>query len=456
MDFLLNGQTAKTDGFRAHTTLLEYLRETRLTGTKEGCAEGECGACATLLLSPDGNRSRFRAVNSCLVLLHSLAGQEVYTVEGLACGGSLSAPQRAIAEGGGSQCGYCTPGFVVSLFAEYYRPGRNGPCDPLSMGGNLCRCTGYRPLRDAARSLGEAAVDAFSDRQTKPAPAIFPSSVSAPDGRFERPAKLADCLQLISTHPNARVVAGATDLAVEMNLRGQRWPMLISIDGVPELRTFSETSSEIEIGAGLTLAEIEQRWTTAPTAVREWFALFASPLIRNRATLGGNLVTASPVGDSAPLLLALDAHVRIAGLEGERRVPLREFFTGYRRTTLRPGELIASIVIAKPLPSRLAFYKAAKRVMDDISTVAAAFALETDANGRITLARAAYGGVAATPVVVGGFEHALLGRRWGEAAVRAAQDAVAISLKPLSDHRGSAAYRLAVAQSLIEKFWRAA
>jgi xanthine dehydrogenase small subunit len=232
--------------------------------------------------------------------------------------------------------------------------------------------------------------------------------------------------------------------------------MLISIDGVPELRTFSETSSEIEIGAGLTLAEIEQRWTSAPAAVREWFALFASPLIRNRATLGGNLATASPVGDSAPLLLALDADVRIAGLEGERTVPLRDFFTGHRQSALRPGELIASIVIAKPLPSRLAFYKAAKRVTDDISTVAAAFALETDASGRITRAPAAYGGVAATPVVVGGFEHALLGRRWDEAAVRAAQDAVAISLKPLSDNRGSAAYRLAVAQYLNEKFWRAA
>jgi xanthine dehydrogenase small subunit len=457
MDFLLNGRAVQTDGFPAHTTLLEYLRARGLTGAKEGCAEGECGACAVILVAPGapqgGSGSRYRAVNSCLLFLPSLAGQEVYTVEGLARGGQLSEPQRAIAEGGGSQCGYCTPGFVVSLFAEYYRPGRSGACDPHAMGGNLCRCTGYRPLRDAALSLGDAPADAFRERLAHPAPPLTAFSADDAGTRFECPASLAACLALLDAHPEARLVAGATDLAVEANLRGRRWPMLVSVEGLPELKIFSETADAVEIGAGLTLTEVEERWASAPAALRDWLALFASPLIRNRATLGGNLATASPVGDSAPLLLALDAAVNVAGPQGSRPVPLCDWFTGYRQIALRAGELMLSLRIPKPLPSRLAFYKASKRVMDDISTVAAAFALDTDSAGRITRARAAYGGVAATPVRIAGFEQVLLGRPWNRSAVHAAQQAVAAAIAPMDDHRGSAAYRLAVAQSLIEKFW---
>jgi xanthine dehydrogenase small subunit len=457
MDFLLNGRAVHTDGFPAHTTLLEYLRASGLTGAKEGCAEGECGACAVMLLASGAPRddacSRYRAVNSCLLFLSSLAGQEVYTVEGLARGGQLSEPQRAIAEGGGSQCGYCTPGFVVSLFAEYYRPGRSGLCDPHAMGGNLCRCTGYRPLRDAALSLGDAPADAFRERLAHPAPPLAAFSADAAGTRFERPASLSACVAMLDAHPEARLLAGATDLAVEANLRGRRWPMLVSVEGLPELKIFAQTGDAVEIGAGLTLAEVEERWVSAPAAVRDWFALFASPLIRNRATLGGNLATASPVGDSAPLLLALDAAVNAAGPRGSRSIPLCDWFTGYRQTALRPGELIVSLRIPKPLPARLAFYKASKRILDDISTVAAAFALDTDAAGRITRARAAYGGVAATPVRIAEFEQVLVGRAWNRSAVHAAQHAVAAAIAPMDDHRGSAAYRLALAQSLIEKFW---
>ena len=453
MDFLLNGRTARLDGVPANTTLLEYLRAHGLTGAKEGCAEGECGACAVAMVAPAGNRSRYRAVNSCLLFLPAVAGQEIYTVEGLARGQSILEPQSAIAQAGGSQCGYCTPGFVVSLFAEYYRPQRTGPCDPHAMGGNLCRCTGYRPLRDAALSLNAAPSDAFRQRLDRPAPPLAPIAVESGGLRFERPTSLADCLSLLQAHPQARLVAGATDLAVERNLRGRRWPMLISLEALAELRHFTETGDAIEIGAGLTLAELEERWTSAPAALRQWFALFASPLIRNRATLGGNLATASPVGDAAPLLLALGAKVRLAGSRGLRSLPLRDFFTGYRQTALRPAEILAAISIPKPLPARLAFYKASKRALDDISTVAAAFALDVDSAGRIARARAAYGGVAATPVLLDDFTRALLHRSWDQYAVRSGQQAVAEALSPLSDHRGSAAYRLALAQSLIEKFW---
>jgi xanthine dehydrogenase small subunit len=454
MDFLLNGRTVTTVGFAAHTPLLDYLRGAGLTGAKEGCAEGECGACAVLMVSTNGKGSRYRAVNSCLMFLASAAGQEIYTVEGLCRAGQLSEPQRAIAEGGGSQCGYCTPGFAVSLFAEYYRPGRRGPCDPHAMGGNLCRCTGYRPLRDAALSLGDAPRDWFRERLDCSAPPIGAFSLHAAEVRFERPASLADCLALLVRNPEARIVAGSTDLAVEANLRGRRWPMLVSLEAAPELKTFSETVDAVEIGAGLTLAEIEERWTLAPPAVHDWFALFASPLIRNRATLGGNLATASPVGDAAPLLLALDSEVVITSVREERIVRLRDFFAGYRQNVLRPGEVIVSVRVPKPLPAQFAFYKASKRAVDDISTVAAAFAIDLDDAGRLTRARAAYGGVAATPLLVDAFEQALFDRVWNHAAVEVAQQAIAAALAPIGDHRGSAAYRLAVAQSLVEKFWR--
>ena len=448
MKVSINERIYDAGGFPMHYTLLEFLREQGLTGTKEGCAEGECGACAVAMVRPRGAKSEFRVVNSCLMLLPMAAGQEVYTVEGLANGGRLSEPQRAIAELGGSQCGYCTPGFAVSLFAEYYRPGRTGVCDPHAMAGNLCRCTGYRPLRDAALSLGLPGDDEFARRLQAPAPLMEPLAV---DG-FKRPGSLADCVAILERHPEACVVAGATDLAVEANLRGRRFPLLVSLEAAPELKVFRACDDEVEIGAGLSLSEIESLWRDAPAVVGEWFALFASPLIRNRATLGGNLVTASPVGDAAPLLLALDAWVNVASAAGPRQIPLSEFFTGYRKTALLPGEVLVSVTIPKPFPSLAAFYKIAKRSMDDISTVAAAFALTLDAGGRIAVCRIAFGGVAATPVRVPSAEAALTGRVWDQAAVGAAQRAITATLRPLDDHRGSAAYRLAMAQSLLEKF----
>ena len=211
MEFLINERAVDARGFPAHCTLLDFLRSQGLTGTKEGCAEGECGACAVAVVAPNGTGSAFRVVNSCLLFLPMLAGQEVYTVEGLSRDGLLSEPQRAIAEHGGSQCGYCTPGFAVSLFAEYHRPGRTGSCDPHAMGGNLCRCTGYRPLRDAALSLGTPGDDEFQRRLRRPAPSMPAFSLPS----FERPATLSDCLALLDAHPEARLVAGATDLAVE-------------------------------------------------------------------------------------------------------------------------------------------------------------------------------------------------------------------------------------------------
>jgi len=447
IEFILNGQRIRAEGLSAQISVLDFLRGRGLTGAKEGCAEGECGACTVAMVRPCGAGSAYVPVNSCLLFLPMIAGQEVVTVEALACDGKPAPAQEAMAAAGGSQCGYCTPGFVMSLFAEQYRVGREGPCDAHAMSGNLCRCTGYRPILDAARSLGSPPPGALLGRLERPAPAMEPVECEG----FARPATVAECLRLMAKHREARLIAGATDLAVESNLRQRRFGYLISVEGLEEIKRVRETDTWLEIGAGLSLHEIWQAGGL-PHVFEEWMPLFASPLIRNRATLGGNLATASPIGDGGPLLLALDARVRIVGEGGERMVALSEFFVGYRKTALAPGELLISVILPKPFPKIARFYKAAKRRMDDISTVAACFALDRDGDGRVRRARLAFGGVAATPIRAMEAEAVLEGEVFGEAAIARAQRILARTLRPISDHRGSAAYRLALTQSLLAKF----
>ena len=447
IEFLLNGRRVRAEGLPPQTTLLDFVRSRGFTGAKEGCAEGECGACTVLMVAPRGSGSAYVPVNSCLLFLPMVAGQEIYTVEALAEEGRLAQVQQEIADRGGSQCGYCTPGFVVSLFAEQYRPDRAGPCDVHALSGNLCRCTGYRPIRDAALSLGPAPQGLLRDRLAQAAPAMG----RVDSDSFSRPGTLPECWQLMAEHPDARLIAGGTDLAVESNLRLKRFPYLISVEALPELRVHRESASELELGAGLTLSEVE-RVVGLPPVFHEWLPLFASPLIRNRATLGGNLATASPIGDGPPLLLALDARVRIAGPLGERIVPLSSFFLGYRQTALHADELLVSVILPKPFPTLARFYKAAKRRMDDISTVAACFALDLDASRMVIRARLAFGGVAPVPLRAVEAEQALEGSRWDEAAVRRAQEILSRTLHPIGDHRGSAKYRMALARNLLEKF----
>jgi xanthine dehydrogenase small subunit len=258
---------------------------------------------------------------------------------------------------------------------------------------------------------------------------------------------------MLSRDPQATIVAGASDLGVEANLRGQRWPRLVSVEAVAEMRTIVDHPDRVRLGAAASLSDIGRGWRDAPAAVAEWLTLFASPPIRNRATLGGNLATASPIGDSAPLLLALDASVEIAGRSGRRTATLAGFFTGYRRTALQPGEILTAVDIPKPFPEILKFYKVAKRAIDDISTLAAAMALDRDGAGRVLRARFAFGGMAATPVRLVEAERAVEGSPWNDAAVERVQHIIEATLTPLTDHRGSAQFRLAVAKRLVEKFY---
>jgi xanthine dehydrogenase small subunit len=365
-------------------------------------------------------------------------------------------------EHAGSQCGYCTPGFVVSMFAEFYR--RDRPAwDPESVAGNLCRCTGYRPIRDAMRSLGAPAPnDPFRERLEQPvAPlaGLALSRITQQGGlsdtrahRLSRPSTLAELLELRANEPEAKLVAGGTDVVVEINQRDARWPTLISLEAVAELRTITVHDEHIEVGAGVTLSQLEQQLAHAVPLFDELFSLFSSRLIRNRATLGGNLANASPIGDAPPGLLALDAQLELRSRAGVRVLAVDAFFLGYRKTALRPDEILTSIRIPRRAPKLSHFYKVSKRVLDDISTVAAAFALELDDDRRISKARLAYGGVAATPRRAHAVEQALLGRTWTREAVAAVAPLLANAFTPMADHRGSADYRRAMVVRLLEKF----
>lgn len=456
LTFSLNGQPITVESPDPHTPLLSWLRASGLTGSKEGCAEGECGACAVMLLRPDAHGSRFESVNGCLLLLAALEGQELWTVEGLVQQGRLHPTQEAMLQGG-SQCGYCTPGFVVSMAAEYYRKDRE-MFDIEALSGNLCRCTGYRPIKDAAESLGKPdADDVLAKRLEHPLPPPQSFEHITNDSAFFRPTSLPELFDILAKHSNAKLVAGGTDWVVEINQRFSRANTQIAIDQLPELKTFSWGEDVVEMGAGLTLSELEHLLENRIPIMSEWFPRFASRLIRNRATLGGNIGTASPIGDSPPVLLALDASLVLVGQAGERSVKLDSFFTGYRRTVLQAGEIIKSIRVPLPLPTTTRFYKVCKRPMDDISTVAMGLALELEADpvglNTVKSIRIGLGGVAATPVRAYKAEAALVGKSWDERNVRLASDVIKTEFQPIDDHRGSAAYRVAMLSRLLEKFF---
>lgn len=472
LSITVNGRPLPLAGVAPHTSALDWLRSVGLTGAKEGCAEGECGACSVLVARPDGEGTRWTALNSCLVPALALDGQEVITSEGLGTPAELHPVQREMAVRGGSQCGYCTPGFVCSMAAEFYRRDRaadrdappdddeHGPngFDLHALSGNLCRCTGYRPIRDAAYALEDPRPDdPLAARLDRPAPTAVATSVEDPTGAFARPVDLAEALALLRDHPDARPVAGCTDWGVEVNLRGDRTPYVIALDHLPELRGVSVPASSdgaFEIGAGLSLSEVDAALGGRLPLLGEVFPLFASRLIRNGATIGGNLATASPIGDLAPALLALETTVVLVSVEGEREVPLDEFFTGYRRSALLPGELIRCVRVPQPLAGVTAFHKIAKRRYDDISSVAVAFALDV-VDGTVTRARVGLGGVAATPARALATESALEGRPWSVDTVRAAAGVLRGEGTPIDDHRASAAYRAAMLEQSLLKLWEA-
>lgn len=457
ISFVLNGRSVELEAANPHGSFLDWLRSAGLTGAKEGCAEGECGACGVAMLRSDAaGRTCFEAVNSCLLPLAAAQGRSFVSVEGVAqANRSLHPVQLALVDHGASQCGYCTPGFVMSLFCEYYRPDRTS-YDPEAISGNLCRCTGYRPIVDAAKSLGapEASDPRSSELERTPA-ALAPHEHQAHGRLFLRPTTLAGVLEALQRHPNATLISGGTDLMVLANQRAQRWEALLSLDAVEELTRFHLSAEELLLGAALPLSHLEQRHAELSEfrMLQQVLPRFSSRLIRNRATLGGSLGTASPIGDLAPVLLALNAELTLLGAGTWRRLPLREFFVGYRRTGMQPGELIASVHVPRAQPALQCFYKVSKRVADDISTIAAAFALALDDSRRVTELRIGLGGVAATPLRAVAAEQVALGRVWNVETLELVAEELARSGTPMSDQRGSAAYRRAMLANLARKFF---
>ena len=446
---LLNGEPCEIRRVPPATTVLDWLRtEKRLTGTKEGCAEGDCGACTVVLGIPDGGGMRYEAANSCLMAVPQLAGKALLTVEGLANGG-LHPLQRAMVEADASQCGFCTPGIVMAL-AAFLQGGGEPEIDAIhdALAGNLCRCTGYRPIVDAARRAGRAP--------------IAPPAAPVPDAPAEyragrqacfAPRTLAGLVALRVAHPDAPILAGGTDLGLLFSKERRAFPAILSVAGVAELRRLEVRAGEIEIGAAVTYTEALPVLDAEYPGMGELIRRIGSPQIRNLGTVGGNIGNASPIGDTLPWLIAMDATLVLAGPGGRREMPIEDFFLDYRKTDLRPGEVIASVRVPR-LAASEAFrtYKVSKRYDQDISAVIGAYRLEI-AGGRVRDARIAYGGMAATPKRARRAERALTGRVWDEAAAAAAAEAVAGDFAPIDDFRASAGYRRRVAANLLRRLY---
>lgn len=459
-------------------TLLEVLREDLGgTGTKEGCGEGDCGACTVVLGEPDGHgKVRYSAVNSCIRLAHSIDGMALWTAEDLAEdpliqpvaastqpteGSSLHPVQEAMVQCHGSQCGFCTPGFVMSLFGMY----QNRVCQGQSisraqaqqdLSGNLCRCTGYRPILNAAQQMALLPAMAVNETELLQKLELLALIPQAPEANLDyiAPTTQAELLAARAAHPQAQVVAGATDVGLWVTKQHRQLAQVLDVTRAAELRRVDEAPEHIAIGAAVTLTEAFARLTAQWPSLAEFAHRFAGLPVRNSGTLGGNVANGSPIGDSMPLLIALRAQVVLASqARGERALPLEALYTGYRQNVMAPDELLVRIVVPKPAPSeQLKAYKISKRFDDDISAVCLVLNLDI-ADGTVQRASIGAGGVAATPVRAQQTEAALQGQPWTEATVQQAMRVLQAEFSPISDMRASGDYRRTVLGNLLQRFW---
>ncbi len=444
-------------------TLLDLLREDlRLTATKEGCAAGDCGACTVVVAEVVAGRLQYRAINSCIKPAHAIDGQALWTAADLAqSDGTLHPVQQAMVACHGSQCGFCTPGFVMSLFALYQRSVAQGQnVDTHSahqaLSGNLCRCTGYRPIVLAACQMQAEATHAVDEPPIVAALHKL-ASTEKTAGDYQRPATLKALLQARAHHPQAQLIAGATDAGLWLTQGLRRMPQIIDLTRVAELRRVETYAHHIAIGAAVNLQDAFEALATDRPVIGPFGERFAGWPVRQSGTLGGNVANGSPIGDSMPLLLALGAHVVLMawrnGKAVHRHVPLDQFYTGYRQSLLAADEVLAWIVVPRPDPGEwLGAYKVSKRQEDDISAVCLAVQLHLH-EGRIASARIGAGGVAATPVRAVKTEAALLGQAWNEATLKKAQATLQKEFAPLSDLRASADYRRQMLGQLLHRAW---
>jgi xanthine dehydrogenase small subunit len=436
--FTLNGRPVDIAGVSPMTTLLDWLRDHRgLRGTKEGCAEGDCGACTVVLERADGCHE---AMNACIAMLGQMDGQSIRTVEGLLGTDGVHPVQRVLADSDATQCGFCTPGFVMTAYA--FAAGGEAPeLETIhdALAGNLCRCTGYRPIVDAMKKVSGLA--------TAPAAPPAPRTASpAFDGTFFAPRTLADLVALRAQHPDALLLGGGTDLGLLASRSRKPPKAVIHVAHVPELNVIDAGDKHLTFGAAVTYARAMPVLVEAFPALRPYIARLGSRQIRTLGTIGGNLGNASPIGDMPPVLLALETTVKLVSRRGARELPLEEFFVGYRKTALAPDEVIQSFTLPRLwLGESFHCDKVSKRRDQDISTVAGAYRVRIR-NGRIEDARLAFGGMAATPKRASHAEAALLKDGFDAARAALAQD-----FQPLDDWRGTAAYRQQVAANLLRR-----
>jgi xanthine dehydrogenase small subunit len=480
LQFIRRGRKVTLHDVPADRTLLDLLREDlHHTGTKEGCGEGDCGACTVVLgesgIGDDGLPAVvFRAVNSCIRLAHSIDGMALWTVEDIArdpliqpvaearpAPGALHPAQEAMVACHGSQCGFCTPGFVMSLFGMY----ENRVCRGESisrevaqqdLSGNLCRCTGYRPIFDAARSMQQlprVAVD-------QPALLARLETLQAPAGQadvaggYQAPTTLAALLRARAEQPRAQLVAGCTDVGLWITKQHRQFAQLLDVTRAAELRTIETLPNGGQrFGAAVSLQEAFAALCDSRPQLQEFANRFAGLPVRNAGTLGGNVANGSPIGDSMPLLIALDAQVVLASVRGQRSMPLESLYTGYRQNVIAPDEIVAFIEVPPVTPGEfLRVYKISKRQDDDISAVCLAVRLVLR-EGMVVHASIGAGGVAATPARARGAEAALLDHHWSESAAVAAGEALRDEFEPISDMRASGAYRSVLLANLMRRFW---
>jgi len=464
--FLKRGDLVSLANVPPSRTLLEVLREDLgSTATKEGCGEGDCGACVVVLGEQVDGKLSFKAVNSCIRLAHSVDGMSVWTAEDIAAdNGQLHAVQEAMLQCHGSQCGFCTPGFVMSLFAMYQNHSCKGQAisrelAQAELSGNLCRCTGYRPILDAAKMLdalplqrlNEVEVLQKLERIANESNGLEANSVDKCG--YQSPVTLQDLLERRSKQPGAQIVAGTTDVGLWVTKQHRQFDQIIDVTRVAELRRIEDYPQHIAIGAAVTLNDAFNALVKDRPQLRDFAARFAGLPVRNSGTLGGNVANGSPIGDSMPLLIALGAHVVLMSVRGHRDMPLEQLYTGYRQNVLAADEVLAWIKVPKPTPNEFVrIYKISKRFDDDISAICLGLKLEIN-GGIVTKASIGVGGVAATPVRAIQTEAACLGKDWSKATVDYLKTVLRAEFSPISDMRASSAYRTQVLGSLLERFW---